>query len=50
MNLFVSQELLTAIRTILNQARTQLQQTVNHTMVKIYWEVGRLIVEHEQQG
>lgn len=43
-------ELLTAIRGILNQARTQLQQTVNHTMVKTYWQVGHLIVEHEQKG
>ncbi|WP_232220481.1 DUF1016 N-terminal domain-containing protein [Legionella tunisiensis] len=43
-------ELLTAIRSILNQARTQLQQTVNHTMVQTYWNVGRLIVEHEQKG
>lgn len=50
MNLSVSPELLTAIRTILNQTRTQLQQTVNHAMVKTYWEVGRLIVEDEQQG
>jgi hypothetical protein len=43
-------ELLSAIRTLLTQSRTQLQQTVNHTMVKTYWEVGRLIVEHEQKG
>lgn len=43
-------ELLTEIRSILNQARTQLQQTVNHTMVQTYWNVGRLIVEHEQEG
>lgn len=43
-------ELLTAIRSILHQARAQLQQIVNHTMVQAYWNVGRLIVEHEQQG
>ncbi|KTD57882.1 PDDEXK nuclease domain-containing protein [Legionella shakespearei] len=43
-------ELLIEIRSILNQARTQLQQTVNHTMVQTYWNVGRLIVEHEQKG
>lgn len=43
-------ELLSAIRTLLIHARTQLQQTVNHAMVKTYWEVGRLIVEHEQKG
>lgn len=46
----VATELLTAIRELLNEARTQLQQTVNHVMVKTYWEVGRLIVEHEQGG
>lgn len=43
-------ELFTAIRAILDQARTQLQQTVNHTMVQAYWNVGRLIVEDEQKG
>ncbi|HAU1543639.1 TPA: DUF1016 domain-containing protein [Legionella pneumophila] len=43
-------ELLTEIRAVLIQARTQLQQTVNHTMVHTYWNVGRLIVEHEQHG
>ena len=43
-------DLLSAIRTLLSQARTQIQQTVNHAMVKTYWEVGRLIVEHEQRG
>lgn len=43
-------ELLTAVRSILNQARSQLQQTINNTMVETYWQVGRLIVEDEQQG
>ncbi|WP_131782787.1 PDDEXK nuclease domain-containing protein [Legionella gresilensis] len=46
----VSSELLSAVRTLLTQTRTQLHQTVNHVMVKTYWEVGRLIVEHEQGG
>lgn len=50
MNMPISTELLAAIRNLLTQTRKQLQQTVNHTMVKTYWEVGRLIVEHEQQG
>ncbi len=50
MSSLVSPELLTAIRVVLNQTRTQLQQTINHTMVKTYWEVGRLIVEDEQHG
>lgn len=50
MNIPISSELLTAIRNLLTQSRTQLQQTVNHTMVKTYWEIGRLIVEEEQKG
>ncbi len=43
-------ELLEAIRTLLSQARIQLQTTINHTMVQTYWHVGHLIVEHEQKG
>jgi predicted nuclease of restriction endonuclease-like (RecB) superfamily len=42
--------LFSEIRDVLTQARTHLQQTVNHTMVQAYWQVGRLIVEHEQKG
>ena len=38
-------ELLTEIRAVLIHARTQLQKTVNHTIVHTYWNVGRLIVE-----
>ena len=43
-------QLLADIRQIIEQARQRLQQTVNSTMVQTYWSVGRLIVEHEQQG
>ena len=50
MSSLVATELLSAIRTLLTEARSQLQQTVNHVMVKTYWEIGRLIVEEEQKG
>ena len=50
MNTPVSTELLSAVRNLLHESRTQLQQTINHVMVKTYWEVGRLIVEEEQKG
>ncbi len=43
-------ELFANIRLVLTEARSKLQQTVNHVMVHAYWQVGRLIVEHEQQG
>ncbi|STO55448.1 putative cytoplasmic protein [Canicola haemoglobinophilus] len=35
---------------IIQQARSQVRQTVNSAMVQSYWEIGRLLVEDEQQG
>ena len=36
---------------IIQQARSQVRQTVNSAMVQSYWEIGRLLVEEdEQQG
>jgi predicted nuclease of restriction endonuclease-like (RecB) superfamily len=39
-----------AIAVQIEQARGQLRQAVNSVMVQSYWEIGRLIVEDEQQG
>lgn len=38
------------IAEIVQQARSQVRQSVNQAMVASYWEIGRLIVEHEQRG
>jgi predicted nuclease of restriction endonuclease-like (RecB) superfamily len=38
------------VRTILAQARQKAYTAVNFTMVEAYWEIGRRIVEEEQQG
>ncbi len=46
----IPESLLTEIRQILSQARNQVQQSVNSQMVQAYWNIGRLIVEQEQQG
>lgn len=35
---------------LLQSARNKIMQTVNHTMVHTYFEIGRLIVEEEQEG
>ncbi len=43
-------ELVQSIRTIIEEARSQVKQVVNSAMVLAYWEIGRLIVEDEQQG
>ncbi len=39
-----------SITELLHQARTRVLQTVNITMVHTYYEVGRRIVDEEQQG
>ena len=41
-------ELVQDICTIINQARSQVRQTVNAAMVLAYWQIGRLIIEDEQ--
>ena len=38
------------IAEIVQQARSQVRQSVNQAMVACYWDIGRLILEHEQQG
>lgn len=43
-------QLIGSIAQVIQQARSQVRQTVNSAMVQSYWEIGRLLVEHEQQG
>lgn len=38
------------ISSLLNEARKRVLQTVNRTMVLTYFEIGRMIVEEEQNG
>ena len=38
------------IRAILNDARSRAYLAINRAMVTAYWEIGRVIVEQEQQG
>ncbi|TPE46970.1 DUF1016 domain-containing protein [Maribrevibacterium harenarium] len=42
--------LVEAIACQIEQARNQVRQSVNSAMVQSYWQIGRLIVEDEQQG
>lgn len=44
------QLLITDIAQIIEQARGQVRQSINTAMVESYWQIGRLIVEHEQNG
>jgi predicted nuclease of restriction endonuclease-like (RecB) superfamily len=38
------------IRSILSEARAGVYRAINAAMVAAYWEIGRVIVEQEQQG
>lgn len=38
------------IKDLLAEARKDTVKTINSTMVRTYWEIGRIIVEHEQKG
>lgn len=42
--------LLQSIREVVQQTRTHVERQVNTAMVQTYWQIGRLILEHEQQG
>ena len=43
-------QLFTGVADLLEQARKYSARSVNAIMASTYWEVGRRIVEHEQQG
>lgn len=44
------EQLFKQIKKMLDEARSHIARTVNSTTVKAYWQVGKYIVEYEQQG
>ena len=44
------QPVLDEIRQVLESARTSAARSVNTTMLQAYWQIGKIIVEREQQG
>ena len=45
-----SDNLYARVREIIDKARGTVYREINLTMVKAYWEIGRVIVEEEQKG
>jgi predicted nuclease of restriction endonuclease-like (RecB) superfamily len=43
-------DLLSSVMDLLEQARSTASRAVNAVMTATYWEIGRRIVEHEQEG
>ncbi len=44
------EQLFSQIKQMLDAARRQIARTVNSTIVETYWQVGKYIVEYEQEG
>ena len=42
--------LITEIRTIMENARTNVVNEINTAMLNTYWQIGHTIVEREQNG
>ncbi len=49
-NSLIPDSLYQQVSQLVQQARQQLQRSVNTLMVQTYWHIGRVIIEHEQQG
>lgn len=50
MSNIVNIQIVEDIRNLLVQSRNYLQQSVNSVMVQTYWQIGKMIVEDEQNG
>ncbi len=50
MDKLINSSFINEIKNILHNAKSKIYQTVNNTMTATYWEIGRQIVEEEQQG
>ena len=46
----VDQELYDAIKAILLKSRQKAYKAVSSAMLGAYWDIGRIIVEHEQKA
>jgi predicted nuclease of restriction endonuclease-like (RecB) superfamily len=45
-----SEALFSQIKAVLDETRSTISRTLNSTIIQAYWNVGKYIVEHEQQG
>lgn len=50
MSNITNNQMIEEIRNLLISSRLQLQQSVNSVMVQTYWNIGKIIVEDEQDG
>ena len=48
--LIANEKLFADIRNLLQSTRKKISSSINSTIVRAYWQVGKYIVEYEQQG
>ena len=46
----MTNEMIEQIKQVMMQARANVAQTVNNELIAAYWNIGRIIVEHEQEN
>ena len=46
----IPQDMIAKIREIMNSARQSVATHVNNELINAYWNIGRVIVEHEQEN
>ena len=46
----IPQDMIAEIRDIMNSARQSVAVHVNNELINAYWNIGRVIVEHEQDN
>ncbi len=46
----LNQDLINQIKAIITTARDSIARQVNNELLQTYWNIGRIIVEHEQKG
>ena len=44
------EELTAQIMELIDKARSSVARKINEELLQTYWEIGRVIVEHEQEG
>ncbi|MDO4219195.1 MAG: PDDEXK nuclease domain-containing protein [Synergistaceae bacterium] len=49
-NNLLTNEMINQIRHVMEQARSNVAKTVNNELISAYWNIGRIIVEHEQEN
>lgn len=49
-NISRTNSIINRVSNVIDTARSKIYHTINHTMLETYWNIGKEIIEEEQQG